>query len=347
MESLAADEKYLVNLKEKCALTSKEYEERLATRQLEMQAVSKAMAVLTSDDAMDLFSSTFSFMQRESMSNLQSKRRTKASKLLADLARKHGNPHLMTLAMRVRLDAFTKVKKAIDDMITELQKQKEEEIKKKDFCVDAFNENEKMTNQKNREKTDLEEIIEDLTGKIDELTKAIAMLEKEIGELQVALKRAGEDRDKENKEFQQTVADARATQVLLKKALDVLKGFYGFTQLSSKTQRAKGEEKQPAGPPPPPGFKSYKKNEASGGVMGLIEQIIKDAAAMEGEAIKGETDSLSAYEVFVKDTNKSIKEKSEDIVTKSEDKAAAEEKRTETEEQKAKVLQELDGLEQE
>merc|ERR1719335_323988 len=70
MEALDADQKYLVNLKEKCALTDKEFEERLKTRQLEMQAVNKAMAILTSDDAMDLFSSTFSFVQKASMSNL-------------------------------------------------------------------------------------------------------------------------------------------------------------------------------------------------------------------------------------------------------------------------------------
>merc|ERR1719265_864351 len=280
------------------------------------------------------------------MKNLQSSKRTDASKLLAAVARKFNNPHLMTLAMRVRLDAFTKVRKAIDDMITELQKQKEDEIKQKDFCVEGFNENEKMTNQKTREKTDLETLIEDLTMKIDELTKAIEMLKTEIGELQVAMKRAGEERDKENKEFQQTVADQRATQVLLKKALDVLKGFYGFTQLSSHTRR-QSEKQEPAGPPPPPGFKSYKKNSASGGVMGMIEQIINDAVAMEAEAIKAEADSLAAYEVFVTDTNASIKEKSKDLVNKSEEKAATEEKRTETEEQKAKVVEELDGLAQE
>merc|ERR1719252_325645 len=128
--------------------------------------------------------------------------------------------------MRVRLDAFTKVKKAIDDMITELQKQKEDEIKQKDFCVEGFNENEKMTNQKTREKIDLETLIEDLTMKIEELAKAIKTLKAEVKEMQTQMKRAGEDRDKENKEFQQTVAEQRATQVLLTKALDVLKGFY-------------------------------------------------------------------------------------------------------------------------
>jgi len=340
MESLAADEKYLVNLKEKCALTSKEYEERLATRQLEMQAVSKAMAVLTSDDAMDLFSSTFSFMQRESMSNLQSKRRTKASKLLADLARKHGNPHLMTLAMRVRLDAFTKVKKAIDDMIAELQKQQEDEIKQKDFCVEGFNTNEAGTSEKTREKTDLETLIEDLTMKIDELHKAIETLKAEIGEMQLAMKRAGENRDKENKEFQTTVAEQRATQVLLTKALEILEGFYG----KSKAALIQQKHKEPAGPPPPPGFKAYKKSDAAGGVTSMITQIIEDAKAMEAEAIKGEEDALAAYTTFVTETNLSIKTKSKEIVDKSELKAKKETERTEAEEQKAQVMAELEAL---
>merc|ERR1719333_19918 len=286
METLDADQKYLVNLKEKCSLTDKEFEERLATRKLEMQAVSKAMAVLTDEDAMDTFSSTFSLVQKASVTSFKSKRRADASKRLADVARKYNNPHLMTLAVRVRLDAFEKVKQAIDDMIAELLKQKEDEIKQKDFCVDGFNENEKQTTEQTRIKTDLETLIEDLTMKIEELHKDIETLKAEIGELQVQMKRAGEDREKENKEFQQTVAEQRATQALLTKALDVLKGFYGIQAAALLQQK-----QEPAGPPPPPGFKEYKKNAASGGVMGMIQQIINDAAAMETEAIKGEEDA--------------------------------------------------------
>merc|ERR1719389_1358523 len=274
------------------------------------------------------------------MSNLQSKRRTKASRLLSDLARKHGNPHLMTLAMKVRLDAFTKVKKAIDDMIAELLKQKEDEIKQKDFCVEGFNTNEAGTSEKTREKTDLETLIEDLTMKIDELHKAIETLKAEIGEMQVQMKRAGEDREKENKEFQTTVAEQRATQVLLTKALEILEGFYG----KSKAALIQQKHKEPAGPPPPPGFKAYKKSSAAGGVMGMIQQIISDAKAMEAEAIKGEEDAQQAYETFVTDTNASIETKSKEIVTKSEEKAKAEEARTEAEEQKQQVIQTLEDL---
>merc|ERR1719335_1748758 len=193
----------------------------------------------------------------------------------------------MTLAMKVRLDAFEKVKQAIDDMIAELLKQKEDEIAQKDFCIEGFNTNEAATTEKTREKTDLETLIEDLTMQIDELHKAIETLKAEIGEMQLQLKKAGEDRDKENKEFQQTVAEQRATQILLTKALDVLKGFYEKSMLQ-KAALMQLRRKEPAGPPPPPGFsKGQGQGDAANGVMSMITQIIEDAKAMEVEALKG------------------------------------------------------------
>merc|ERR1719440_2374967 len=151
----------------------------------------------------------------------------------------------MTLAMKIKLDAFTKVKQAIDDMVAELEKQQEDEIKKKDYCVDSFNENEKQTNDFTRQKTDLETLIDDLTMKIEELVKQIKTLKAEVLENQTAMKKAGEDRDKENKEFQQTVAEQRATQILLTKALDVLKGFYEKSMLQ-KAALMQLRRKEPA-----------------------------------------------------------------------------------------------------
>jgi len=104
----------------------------------------------------------------------------------------------------------------------------------------------------------------------------------------------------------------------LKKALEVLASFYkGAAML---------QDKQPAG------FDSYKKNEKSGGVMGMIQTIIDDAKKMEAEAIRAEEDAQKTYEDFVKDSNKSIEEKSKDIVNKSENKAKAEADLTEAKE---------------
>merc|ERR1712066_613565 len=95
----------------------------------------------------------------------------------------------------------------------------------------------------------------------------------EIREMQLQLKRAGENRETENKEFQMTVADQRETQRLLQAALNVLQEFYDEKDKAALLQQ------EPVGPPPPPGFEAYKKNAASGGVMSMIQQIISDAKA--------------------------------------------------------------------
>jgi len=330
--TLSADEEFLLMLKEKCSVTDEEWEERQKTRQTEMQACSKALAVLSSDDAHDLFKNTFNpagFLQ----TSAQSEQRNKAYSVLMAAH----SPRLSAMASRVKLDAFTKVKKAIDDMITQLGKEKEDEIKHKDFCTDELNQNQLQTEKKTREKADLEAKIEDLELTIKTLTEQIAQLKAEIAELQVQMKRAGEDREKENKEFQQTVADQRASVVLLSKALEILQGFYDKAALVQQQQ-------EPAGPPPPPGFKEYKKNPQSSGVMAMITQIIEDSKAMEAEAIKAEGSAQSAYEAFVKETNASIEAKSKDIANKSESKAKAEDYLVQAQTEHASVMTNLDEL---
>merc|ERR1719335_1677525 len=291
-ESLAADTEFLASLKETCQNMDQEFEERTKTRQLEIQAVSKALAFLSSDEAHDLFTRTFNPALVQKRTAIQSKRRTSVSKVLADAAQKFQDPRLSTLATQARLDAFTKVKKSIQDMVDKLIKEKEDEIKHKDFCVEEINNNERDTEMKQRDKADLIAKIDDLSMTIDTLSKEIETLKAEVADLQVQMKRAGEDREKMNKEFQITVADQRATQKLLAAALNILKGFY---EKAALVQKHTGE-KHLTGQAPPPGFKSYEKNAASGGVMGMMQSIIDDAKAMEAEAIRSEEDSQKAYE---------------------------------------------------
>jgi len=85
-------------LKEKCSMTDKEWEERQKTRQLEMEAVSKALAVLSGDDAHDLFTRTFNpaFLQVDR----QDSRRAQASKLLSDVAKKNKQPQTVELGIQ-------------------------------------------------------------------------------------------------------------------------------------------------------------------------------------------------------------------------------------------------------
>merc|ERR1719454_193986 len=186
-------------------MTDSEWEERQKARQEEIQACSEALAILSSDDAHDTFTKTFNFVQTKAALGKVDSRREEAAKVLRAAALKAGKPQLATLAERVRLDAFTKVKAAIDEMITALLKEKEDEIKHKDFCTSGLNKNEREQELKARDISELEAKIADLTSQIDELTKSIATLTSEIAEMKTQLKRAGEDREKENADFQTTV----------------------------------------------------------------------------------------------------------------------------------------------
>merc|ERR1719324_596421 len=223
---LAEDTKFLADLKDKCANADQEYEERTKMRQLEIGAVSKALEYLSSDEAHALFTNTFNpkLLQMRSLDMHQAQRREQAVKLIQKAAAQ--DPRLSPLAVHARMDAFSNLKKTIQTMVDRLLKEKEEEIKHKDFCVEQFNENNRDTEVKMQEKGDTEAKINDLKAEVDALKKNIEELNAQMADLSKQLKIAGEDREKANKDFQVIVADQRATQKLLTTALGVLKGVY-------------------------------------------------------------------------------------------------------------------------
>merc|ERR1712217_124604 len=90
--SLSADEQFLMMLKEKCQMTDKEWEERQKTRQAEMQAVSQALSILSSDDAHNLFTRTFNPSLLQEGTVAHSTRRGRASDVLAAAAKQVHNP---------------------------------------------------------------------------------------------------------------------------------------------------------------------------------------------------------------------------------------------------------------
>merc|ERR1719356_333509 len=333
--SLTADEQFLMDLKEKCQMTDQEWEARQKTRAAEMEAVSKALAILSGDDAHDTFTRTFNPAFLQTRLHRYGGRR-QAAELLAAKASKLHSPRLAALATSMKLDAFEKVKKAIDDLVKALQDEMAAEVKKRDWCIEEFDHNALETQQTEFVKKDVLAKIASLEATIKTLTAEIDELKAEIAEMEKQLKAASEARDAENKEFQTTVADQRETQKLLKSALDVLAGFYG----KGTTALVQGKQ----GPPPPPGFEEYKKSAASGGVMEMIEQIIVDAKTMETEAIRDGQEAQKAYEDFTKETNNSIETKSSEIVAKSEEKAKAEGDLVEAKEERESVLLELEQL---
>jgi outer membrane murein-binding lipoprotein Lpp len=329
-ESVAADMKFLADVKEKCANMDAEYAQRTKDRQLETEAVTKALSFLTSDEAHELFARTTaaSFVQKRRASE----RRERVAQAIARAGGNARDPRLAAIATKVRLAGFEEVKAKLQAMIDTLTKEKEEEIEKKNFCIDEFNKNSANTETNTRQKDSLNAKIDDLTQTVADLTKAIATLKQEMADLKENMKRAGEDREIANKEFNIFMADQRATEKILTTALNVLKGFYekaALVEIASKKQ---------------PAFKKFERNSNSGGVMGMFNDVINETKQLEADAMLAEEDAQTAYETMVRDTNESLDEKNKDLINKSEMNAKAQAELTETTVQRDEVQANLDQL---
>jgi hypothetical protein len=312
--TLAADTEFLSNLKQMCNNLDKEYLERTQTRTEEIAAVQETIGILTDDDAHDLFSKTLGFLQLSIRTRRLSGKEMAARKLIA-AAKGTKDPKLAALFMSMRLDAFGMVKEKVEAMIYDLKAEGDEEIKTRDECTANLHANEVETTAKYAEKDDLQATIDDLSNTIYALEDEIAGLKAEVFTAMMEMKRASEDREIENKDFQVTVADQRATQAILTKALDRLKEFYAKAAL---VQKSKADKKSLLSSKQDPGsFHTYKKHEKSGGVMGMIQGVIDDAKALENEAIAAEQAAQTAYETFISDSNKSIAAKSKAIAEKT------------------------------
>merc|ERR550514_58306 len=211
-----------------------------------------------------------------------------------------------------RMSGFGEVIAQIDSMKAALKAEQAEEVKQKDYCVAEFNENDKNIAEKSTLKTDLETKIAADTTLIEELTEAISVLEEQIAETSKEMMKASQLREGANKEFQITIQDQRATQAILKKALDRLKSFY------DKKAAALVQEGQT-----PPAQGTYKKNAGSSGVMTMIETLVEESAQLEADAMKAEADAQAAYESFMKDSTASNEAALKDVTNKSQRMAKA------------------------
>jgi len=322
-KSLSADELFLLDLKDKCSETSAEWESRKTLRQEEITAIVQAIAILHSDEARDTFGKTFNAVSfAQSAMSVNSQRREGTAVLLAAAASKAGDPKLAALALAARIDPFTKVKQAIDTLVQQLTNQKAAEVTQRDYCSTQLNENLRNVEQTQRDVADVATQIQTLEARIAELTSAMDVLDNEEAELKLQVKRAGENRQRANKDFQVTVTDQRETQSLLSKAIVILKAIYAKTAPapgSAPSFLQKGVQ-EPAGPAAPPGFNPYARSAGGRSIIALLENISNDAKLMEAEMAHDEQTAQQAYEKFVKDTNAALLAKEASKLSKRDSK---------------------------
>jgi len=225
---------------------------------------------------------------------------------------------LAALSVTVRLDNFTKVKEAMKKLVEQLKQQQEEEVQFKAKCTKDFNLNEKLTFETTDDKEDLEAKLAQLASLMKNLGEDIAKAKKQIADAELEIKKASQNRETENAQFQTVVADQRATQDILKKALGKLNAFYKKKAALLQTQESDEFEQTP-----PVHFTDRKNNAGASPVIGMIEAIIEDSAQLESESEASEKKAQEDYVTFVKDSNDLIGQLGNAVVAKTKELATA------------------------
>jgi len=328
--ALAADQEFLATLEKNCAEEETLYQERVKVRSEEIRALGETLKILTDDDARALYAKTqdqmptlMQFTSDQSAFVARERAVKRSMQKIAKVARKHGNMVLASLAVRMELDGFAKVKVMMDKMLAELVQQQKDEYAKWEECKKGIDETEDSIKEGMYTKKDLDEKHKEIVSNIETLEQQIEDLKKDVSEMEVSLKKAGEDRKSENQIFQTSISDQRATVQILEKAMARLKEFYDLVQIRA--------HRQIPAPPPKPSSAGYAKSAGAGGVMTLIQMIIEDARRTEQELSATEQKAQEAYGSFVQAATASIEADRKSIEQKTAEVAQAKGEKSETE----------------
>jgi len=310
------DSKYLADLTSTCEAKSSAFSERQQLRAEEIEAVEKAIEILSSgavSGASEKHLPQFIQVKSSSLAQLrsdsQNPNQMAVAAYLKSQASRINSRVLSALALRVEADPFKKVTKMIKDLIVKLVEEANEEAEHKGFCDKELSTNE----QTRKEKT---EAVETLHAEIDQLEAAIRKASDEIteltaavAELDAAVAKATSVREEEKAKNTVTIKDAQDAQTAVAQALGVLKDFYAKAGEATALMQIRQPEvfDEP--------YKGM--GGESGGVVGMIEVIQSDFARLESETSSGEAEAQKEYDGFMSDSSADKEAKSKDIEHKS------------------------------
>eukprot|EP00927_Polykrikos_kofoidii_P024371 TRINITY_DN2217_c0_g1_i6.p1 TRINITY_DN2217_c0_g1~~TRINITY_DN2217_c0_g1_i6.p1 ORF type:complete len:684 (-),score=181.60 TRINITY_DN2217_c0_g1_i6:342-2393(-) len=333
-KDLTENEKTLEDVTHDCATKAEDFESETKSRAEELKALAVAKKALTESTGAAA-SATYGFAQA---SFLQMKAfapdsiaGSKATRLVSDMARKHGSAALaqlasrMSSAMRVSnkegADPFGKVKSLIRDMIDRLEGDASADATQKAYC-------DKETSESNEEKADLSATEEKLSLKIDQMTARKQKLREQVANLQNSLAQLGKTqaemddlRKKENAAYVQNKKDLQQGIEGVKIALKVLREYY-----------AKDDKAHDAA------------DGAAGGIVGLLEVIESDFSKGLAEMVATEEGAKAAYEAETKENKLEKAAKDKDVEYKSKEAVRLDKATSEASSDRKNVQTQLDAV---
>jgi len=327
-----------------------EWKDRQELRAGEIEAINKAIAILHSDDARDLFKSSLksqSFMQLKSTSRTQ---RIRAADVLASAAKRSGDKRMAALAKSLETQTpnesmatgshFDEVIAAIDDMVATLKGEEETDLENKETCEKDRADDTRTAIKAGRTMDERSDTIDELTNDIAEIVKTIAENEAEIKSIQEELTKATTLRGDEHTEWEAADRDDGAAADLVMRAKDVLAGFYEENNLNL-LQKQKKMDPVVAGEAPPPPPSTWEapyggKTGESQGIVAILEMIHEDILKDQTKSKADEDKAEETFQAFktnsetqiqaLEDANNALTdtkgEKEDDISTAKEQRGA-------------------------
>jgi len=327
-EALAADQGFVADLSKNCADKAAIHEKEKKLRADEVVALAETIKILNSDDALDLFKSTLpsassSFLQVQRNSDAL---RSAARAILASTTGKPGHHHVdfILLALRGRKVGFEKIVKLIDNLVATLKSEQDDDDHKKEYCGEQFDQADDKKKGLQNSISDLETVNEDSKESIANLAEEIKALKASISALDKQVSDATEQRQAESAEYKSLMKSNTAAKELILFAKNRMNKFYNpkMYKPAPKRELSEGDQiyvnqggdiptaapggisdtgitalvqialhKDAPAPPPATADAYMKKTEESGGVIAMMDLLVKD---LDEEMTTAETDEKNS-----------------------------------------------------
>jgi len=337
LREIEANRKTLANMEDTCATEAKEYDAAVAGRNEELGAIGEAMKILNNDDAMDIFKKTLPSMaqtreQPVALLQLDVPPALQAYGFVQSAAENSLNrsPTLNLLAYMLRVGKvdFSKILGMIDEMVVHLgQEQKDDDAQLK-YCDKELNQAGDNKKTYERDLKDIQANIDELKETISEHEDTIKSVQARIKETEGSMKEATAMRKNENADYKVLMGQNAAAKQILELAKNKLNKVYNPAMYKPPPVRQLTEEERIAQsmgevlPTEAPKFipgtnipALLQKNKKSGGVIGLMDMMIKDVDKQMKEAEMDEDTAQKDYERLLADSQDSLAADNESVTS--------------------------------
>merc|ERR1719486_1691840 len=206
----------------------------------------------------------------------------------------------------------------IDDMVALMKEEQADDEAKKEYCEKQFDVSDDKKKGLERTEGKLETAIAEAKESIATLKEEIAALGEGIKELDKSVAEATEQRQEENSDHKTLMVNNQAAKELLDFAKNRLNKFYNpklykppamFMQISA--------HKGKADPGPPPAAPGAHKKQDGGGVIAMIDTLVKELDTEMTEAKINEKNAQEEYEEMMADSSSKRAADTKSIADKS------------------------------